>query len=64
MILPIFYLSQFLWPAIRDGVKMRMGDKFNMETELAWKHLYDYISCKLSEGMDIGRRKNKKLRLV
>ncbi|GFO04882.1 neuroglobin [Plakobranchus ocellatus] len=41
----------FLWPAIRDGLKMRLGDKFTKEAELAWKHLYDYISHKLEEGM-------------
>ncbi|GFR80850.1 cytoglobin-1 [Elysia marginata] len=41
----------FLWPAIRDGLKMRLGDKFTKETELAWKHLYDYISHKLADGM-------------
>ncbi|RUS78958.1 hypothetical protein EGW08_013260 [Elysia chlorotica] len=41
----------FLWPAIRDGLKMRLGDKFTKEMELAWKHLYDYISHKLAEGM-------------
>ncbi|XP_005099823.1 neuroglobin [Aplysia californica] len=49
----------FLWPAIRDGLKMRLGDKFTVETELAWKHLYDYISCKMSDGMS-GRHKNSK----
>uniref|UniRef100_A0A0B6ZR04 Globin n=1 Tax=Arion vulgaris TaxID=1028688 RepID=A0A0B6ZR04_9EUPU len=51
----------FLWPAIRDGLKMRLGEKFGVDSELAWKHLYDYIVCKLSEGMEIGRAKNKKL---
>ncbi|BFZ11775.1 hypothetical protein BsWGS_14814 [Bradybaena similaris] len=54
----------FLWPAIRDGLKMRLGDKFTVEAELAWKHLYDYIICKLTEGMEHGRPKNKKLQLV
>ncbi|CAG5126662.1 unnamed protein product [Candidula unifasciata] len=54
----------FLWPAIRDGLKMRLGDKFTVEAELAWKHLYDYIISKLSEGIERGRPKpKKKLRL-
>ena len=48
---------QFLWPAIRDGLKMRLGDKFTVETELAWKHLFDYIACKMGEGMMKTRHK-------
>lgn len=60
----IFIIFQFLWPAIRDGLRLRLGDKFGVDAELAWKHLYDYISCKLSEGIDIGLTKNKKLQLI
>ncbi|CAL1533201.1 unnamed protein product [Lymnaea stagnalis] len=51
----------FLWPAVRDGLKMRLGDKFTVKTELAWKHIYDYITCKISEGIEIGRHNNRKI---
>ncbi|KAH9515776.1 hypothetical protein Btru_011982 [Bulinus truncatus] len=49
-----------LWPPIRDGFKYALQDDFTVSVELAWKHLYDFISCHIAEGMIIGYVKMKR----
>ncbi|XP_059154489.1 neuroglobin-like [Physella acuta] len=53
----------FFWPAVRDGLKLRLGDKFTVKVELAWKHLYDYVTSKISEGIEMNRDIKKKIPL-
>lgn len=50
----IFFVLQFLWPAIRDAFKVKLGDQFTQETELAWRHVFEYIKSNLSEGIKQG----------
>ena len=57
-------MFQFLWPAVRDALKMRLGEKFTVETELAWKHLFDYIACRMGEGMTRAKSKDNKKSLL
>ncbi|KAK6999158.1 neuroglobin [Biomphalaria glabrata] len=49
-----------LWPAIRDALKIACEDEFTQQMELAWKHLYDFVTCHLSEGMVIAHLKGKR----
>lgn len=56
-------IPQFFWPAVRDGLKLRLGDKFTVKVELAWKHLYDYVTSKISEGIEMNRDIKKKIPL-
>ena len=46
-----------MWPAVRDALKQALAEDFTVEAELAWKHVFDYIVCKMSQGM---RRPDKK----
>ncbi|XP_071079485.1 neuroglobin-like [Haliotis cracherodii] len=47
-------MISFLWPAIRDAFKVKLGDQFTQETELAWRHVFEYIKSNLSEGIKQG----------
>ncbi|KAL8614635.1 hypothetical protein ACOMHN_066895 [Nucella lapillus] len=40
-----------MWPAIRDALRQALNEDFTVETELAWKHVFDYIVCKMGQGM-------------
>ncbi|XP_076443042.1 neuroglobin-like [Babylonia areolata] len=40
-----------MWPAIRDALRQALAEEFTVETELAWKHVFDYIVFKMSQGM-------------
>ncbi|XP_070180556.1 neuroglobin-like [Littorina saxatilis] len=40
-----------MWPAVRDALKQALSEDFTVETELAWKHVFDYIVCKMTSGM-------------
>lgn len=44
-----------MWPAVRDALKQALSEDFTVETELAWKHVFDYIVCKMSSGMRRGK---------
>ncbi|KAK7502773.1 hypothetical protein BaRGS_00006023 [Batillaria attramentaria] len=41
----------YMWPAVRDALKQALGTDFTVETELAWKHVFDYIVSKMAVGM-------------
>ena len=51
-----FSWLQLMWPAVRDALKQALAEDFTVETELAWKHVFDYIVHKMSQGM---RRSDK-----
>ncbi|KAL5008329.1 hypothetical protein ScPMuIL_014229 [Solemya velum] len=46
-----------LWPSIRDVLKERLNDDFTEESEMAWKHVFDYIAGKIAEGI-LQRKEN------
>lgn len=41
----------YMWPAVRDALKQALAEEFTVETELAYKHVFDYIVCKMGQGM-------------
>ncbi|KAK6182159.1 hypothetical protein SNE40_009903 [Patella caerulea] len=45
-----------LWPAIRDALKEKLKDDFTTEAELAWRHVFDYISSNMAEGIRNGQK--------
>lgn len=47
----MLFCFQLMWPAVRDALKQALAEDFTVEAELAWKHVFDYIVFKMSQGM-------------
>ncbi|ESO96466.1 hypothetical protein LOTGIDRAFT_159879 [Lottia gigantea] len=57
-------MISLLWPAIRDALKHKLKEDFTPETELAWRHVFDYISSNMAEGIRNGQNKVKSNKAV
>ncbi|XP_076463890.1 neuroglobin-like [Babylonia areolata] len=45
-----------MWPALRDTLKHALVTDFTLETELAWKHLFEYVASKMELGIKRGMK--------
>lgn len=53
LLIRLFYTfsMQLLWPAIRDAFNECMAEDFTPETDVAWEHIFEYMSTKFKEGL-------------
>ncbi|KAL8605642.1 hypothetical protein ACOMHN_050317 [Nucella lapillus] len=40
-----------MWPAVRDALRYVLEEGFTLESELAWKHLFDFIIGNMCHGI-------------